>query len=109
MKGRCWAELRRPLRSVPILEMALNLYSDVHARDKAFYSSWLADSYIDAGEVEKATEVLSASMALVRDVASVRPQRRLREVAGRLVEFRELPVVADLLSSDAFQPRDVGR
>jgi hypothetical protein len=31
---------------------ALARYSDAHSRDKALYSSWLADSYIDAGEIE---------------------------------------------------------
>jgi hypothetical protein len=49
MTGRCWSELRRPLRAVPVLETALSRYSDAHSRDKALYSSWLADSYIDAG------------------------------------------------------------
>jgi hypothetical protein len=43
------------------------------------------------------------------DVASVRPRRRLAAVAGRLAKHRELPVVADLLSSDALHPLDVGR
>lgn len=57
----------------------------------------------------KAIEVVSASMALARDVASVRPQRRLCEVAERLTNFRALPVVVDLLSSDVFHPRDIGR
>ncbi|MGW6274675.1 helix-turn-helix domain-containing protein [Streptomyces sp. NPDC055060] len=42
MAGRCWAELRRPLRAVPDLEAALSHYDDSHARDKALYSSWLA-------------------------------------------------------------------
>ncbi|MEU6768105.1 hypothetical protein ABZ916_37085 [Streptomyces sp. NPDC046853] len=33
MAGRCWAELRRPLRAVPALEAALSHYDDSHARD----------------------------------------------------------------------------
>jgi hypothetical protein len=45
-------ELRRPLRVVPVLESALARYSDIRARDKALYSTWLAESYIDAGEIE---------------------------------------------------------
>jgi hypothetical protein len=109
MTGRCWSELRRPLRAVPVLEKALSGYSDVHARDKALYSSWLADSYIDAGEIEQAAHVVTSSLALMGDVASVRPRRRLAAVAGRLAKHRELPVVADLLSSDALHPLDVGR
>jgi hypothetical protein len=35
MTGRCWSELHRPLRAVPVLERALGSYSDAHARDKA--------------------------------------------------------------------------
>jgi hypothetical protein len=55
MTGRCWSEVRRPLRAVPVLERALAGYSDAHSRDKALYSSWLADSYIDAGEIEQSS------------------------------------------------------
>lgn len=39
MSGRCWAELRRPLRAVPALEGALAQYDDSHARDTALYLS----------------------------------------------------------------------
>jgi hypothetical protein len=33
MVGRCWTELRRPLRAVPTLEAVLARYEDTHARD----------------------------------------------------------------------------
>ena len=59
MGGRCWAELKRPLLSVPLLESALDNYDDGHARDKSLYLSWLADSYIDATENERAVEVIN--------------------------------------------------
>jgi transcriptional regulator with XRE-family HTH domain len=109
MTGRCWSELRRPLRAVPVLEKALNQYSDVHARDKALYSSWLANSYIDAGEIEQAAEVIRSSLAVMGDVASVRPRQRLAAVAGRLTPYRDLSPVADLLGSGAFDPLDIRR
>jgi len=109
MTGRCWSELRRPLRAVPVLEQALGRYSDFHARDKALYSSWLADSYIDAGEVEQAAELVRTSLAVMGDVASVRPRQRLAAVASRLAEHRELPAVANLLGSGALHPLDVRR
>ncbi|WP_055526577.1 hypothetical protein [Streptomyces graminilatus] len=51
---RCWRELRHPCRAVPALETALAEYDDVHARDKDLYMSWLADSYMTAGEVAQA-------------------------------------------------------
>jgi tetratricopeptide (TPR) repeat protein len=109
MTGRCWTQLRRPLRAVPVLESALGRYSSVHARDKALYSSWLADSYIDAGEIEQAVAILQASFGLVRNVASVRPRQRLRAVAARLSGHKNLAVVRDLLGSHALDPFDILR
>ena len=109
MTGRCWSELHRPLRAVPVLENALSRYSDAHARDKALYSSWLADSYLDAGEVEQAVNTVRSSLAVMGDVASVRPRQRLAAVARRLAPHRDLPVVADLLGSHALHPLDVRR
>lgn len=107
MTGRCWSELHRPLRAVPVLQNALSRYSDAHARDKALYSSWFADSYIDAGELEQAVGVVRSSLAVMGDVASVRPRQRLTAVARRLAAHRDLPAVADLLSSDALHPLGV--
>jgi hypothetical protein len=34
MTGRCWTELRRPLRAVPVLTQALDRYDDTHARQE---------------------------------------------------------------------------
>ena len=51
------------MRAVPVLESALARYDDSHARDKALYLSWLADAYLDAGEVERAAAVTSHALA----------------------------------------------
>jgi tetratricopeptide (TPR) repeat protein len=109
MTGRCWSHLRRPLRAVPVLESALSRYSDAHSRDKALYMSWLADSYIDAGEIEQAAEVVKTSLEIMGNVASVRPRQRLVAVAGRLGRHKDLSAVRDVLSSDALHPLDVRR
>ncbi|WP_030682917.1 helix-turn-helix domain-containing protein [Streptomyces sp. NRRL B-1347] len=99
MTGRCWAELRRPLRAVPVLEAALARYDDSHARDKALYSSWLAQAYLTAGEAEQSAAVVSRALALSDGVASVRPRKRLAPVLNDLsaARYRTLPAVADLL------------
>lgn len=97
MTGRCWAELRRPLRAVPALETALADYDDVHARDKSLYLSWLADSYVSAGEVEQAASAAERALELSAGVASVRPRERLSPVLRRLGEHRSLPAVAEVL------------
>ncbi|WP_267242707.1 XRE family transcriptional regulator [Streptomyces sp. PR69] len=97
MAGRCWTELRRPLRAVPVLEAALARYDDSHARDKALYLSWLADSYLAAGEVEQAATVARRALDLSSGVASVRPRERLAPVLRRLGEYQALRVVAEVL------------
>lgn len=98
MTGRCWAELRRPLRAVPVLEAALARYDDCHARDKALYSSWLAQAYVTAGEPEQAAAVASRALTLADGVASVRPRQRLAPVLAELsARFEDLPAVAEVV------------
>ncbi|QXE39329.1 helix-turn-helix domain-containing protein [Streptomyces sp. GMY02] len=101
MSGRCWTELRRPLRAVPVLENALARYDDSHARDKALYLSWLADAYLSGGEVEQAASVTSRALDLSHGVASVRPRHRLAPVLKRLGAHRGLPAVDDALAKAA--------
>ncbi|UUN27041.1 helix-turn-helix transcriptional regulator [Streptomyces sp. FIT100] len=97
MTGRCWAELRRPLRAVPVLEAALAGYDDSQARDKALYLSWLADAYLGAGEVEQAARVTGRALDLISGVASVRPRRRLDPLLTRLSQHRGVADVDDAL------------
>ncbi|MFE0100081.1 XRE family transcriptional regulator [Streptomyces sp. NPDC059009] len=97
MSGRCWTELRRPLRAVPVLESALAAYDDTHARDKSLYLSWLADSYLTAGEVEQSAQVAGRALDFCAGVASVRPRERLAPVVQRLAKHRDVPVVAETL------------
>ncbi|MCX4862367.1 helix-turn-helix domain-containing protein [Streptomyces canus] len=97
MAGRCWTELRRPLRAVPVLTAALARYDDIHARDKALYLSWLADALLSAGEVEEAARVTGNALDLAVGVASVRPRKRLAPVINQLGQYRQLPAVRDAL------------
>ncbi|MFH8660994.1 XRE family transcriptional regulator [Streptomyces afghaniensis] len=97
MTGRCWTELRRPLRAVPVLTRALARYDDHHARDKALYLSWLADAYLAAGEVEEAAAVTNRALDLSIGVASVRPRQRLTPVLNQLRQHQGLGVVQDVL------------
>jgi hypothetical protein len=97
MAGRCWTELRRPLRAVPTLETVLAQYDDTHARDKSLYLTWLAHAYLDAGEVEQAALVTARAVELATGVASVRPIARISKVLERLRPCRTTPAVADTL------------
>jgi len=99
--GRCWSELRRPLRAVPILESVLAEYEDSHARDKALYLSWLANAYVDAGEVEAAAITTARALDLADGVASARPAQRAALTLERLTPHRALPAVRELLDRAA--------
>ncbi|MGW0086545.1 XRE family transcriptional regulator [Streptomyces sp. NPDC003393] len=101
MAGRCWTELRRPLRAVPVLTQGLARYDDYHARDKALYLSWLADSYLIAGEVEAAATVTGRALELAAGVASERPRKRLAPVLDQLRQHRQLSPVRDVLERAA--------
>ncbi|WP_406458850.1 XRE family transcriptional regulator [Streptomyces sp. NBC_00876] len=101
MTGRCWTELRRPLRAVPVLTDALSRYSDDHARDKALYLSWLADAYLTAGEVEQAAVTTSRALELSSTVASIRPRQRIAPLLDRLRPHADLPTVRDALAQSA--------
>jgi hypothetical protein len=101
MTGRCWTELRRPLRAVPVLEAALATYDDSHARDKALYLSWLADSYLTAGEVEQTAATTHRALDLANGIASVRPRARLTPLLKRLAHHRGLPAVDAVLANAA--------
>lgn len=98
MAGRCWTELRRPLRAVPVLERVLSGFDDTHARDKALYLTWLATSYLHAHEVEQAAATLAHAVDLAAGVSSVRPAIRIQAVARQLTRYRSTPVVGDLLA-----------
>lgn len=97
MAGRCWTELRRPLRAVPILRDVLAGFDDAHARDKALYLSWLAESYLTAGEVEESAAVAGRVLDLSAGVASVRPRQQIAGVLTGLSGFRSNPTVGMVL------------
>lgn len=94
MAGRCWTELKRPLRAVPVLQTVLTKFDDAYARDKALYSSWLAESYLNAGEIEEAANVAARVLDLSAGVASVRPRRQIAGVLTVLEKHRDIPAVA---------------
>jgi tetratricopeptide (TPR) repeat protein len=97
MEGRCWTELRRPLRAVPILEGVLSGFDDAHARDKALYSCSLAESYMMAGEIEAAAMIADRVLDLSVGVASVRPRQRVEPILLQLEASADVPLVASVL------------
>ncbi|MFE6757018.1 hypothetical protein ACFVDQ_25985 [Streptomyces sp. NPDC057684] len=101
MKGRCWTELRRPLRAVPVLEAVLARFDDAHARDKSLYLSWLAESSLAAGGMEQAAVVTGQVLDLSAKVASVRPRERIERTLRELTVHRGVPEVDSVLDRAA--------
>lgn len=98
MAGRCWAQLRRPLRAVPLLRDTIGRYHWSRTRERSLYMTWLADTYTDAGEHEQAAEVADRALGLSVGVGSARVQGRLRAVCRRLLDAApKLPAARDLV------------
>jgi tetratricopeptide (TPR) repeat protein len=96
ISGRCWSELREPGRAIPLLESVLAQLPAAQTRNLAVYSTHLAGAYLDGDQVEQAAGVLVRALDLAADVASVRPTRRVAEVAARLTPYRANAAVAVL-------------
>ncbi|MET9263762.1 hypothetical protein [Amycolatopsis sp. NPDC004079] len=97
MAGRCWTELARPLRAVPVLERVLAGFDDTCARDKSLYLTWLAVSYVQAHEAEQAAATLRRAHELAGGVTSSRPAARIAAAARKLERYRGVPEVAEAL------------
>jgi transcriptional regulator with XRE-family HTH domain len=102
MAGRCWTQLHRPLRAVPILENATRGYGEDTARESALYLTWLAEAYLQANEVEQAAEVAMRALELARHARSERTVARLVELRALFAPYRGVPV-ADTLE-EAWNP-----
>lgn len=98
MAGRCYTELRRPLRAVPLLDAATADYSVENARELALYLSWLAVAYADARELDAACEAAERMIRISGGVASARTRARIDQVAARLAEFDGEQRVRELLT-----------
>lgn len=97
IEGRCWVELARPSRAVPILEAALADYDEAHARNKALFLTWLAAAYLDAREIEAAAATLTRATATATTIASPRLARRIEAVSRGLKPYKTVPQVSELI------------
>lgn len=84
MAGRCYAEQRRPLKAEPLLASVLLRYDPTHARERALYLTWLADTYLWAGEADQAAVTATEALDLTEQVHSWRTRNRIAAVARHL-------------------------
>lgn len=74
---------------------------------RALYLSWLAEAYLDVGEVERAVQVTSKALDLAAGVASARPTQRVGGVLDRLAQYPSESGVPDLLARRPVNPLQV--
>jgi hypothetical protein len=88
MAGRCFTELRRPLRAEPLLRSVIARYDGTHVREVALYLTWLADTYAHAGEIDQAAATAAHALDLSVQVNSARGRERVAAVREHLAEWR---------------------
>ncbi|MFI0370445.1 hypothetical protein ACH35V_21480 [Actinomadura sp. 1N219] len=101
MDARVYTELRKPLRTVPLLQEVLSRYDSTHTRELALYLSWLAVVLVDANEPEEAARAARQMLDLSADFASDRTAQRARIVLTKLEPFRDIPEVREVLDTPA--------
>jgi len=94
MAGRCFAELRRPLKAEPLLSSVLDRYDASFARERSLYLTWLADAYVWAGEIDQAAATATEALELADTVNSARARDRIGAVAKHLHGVRSGAVQA---------------
>lgn len=67
----------------------------------SLYLSWLAEDYVQLGEVDQAAETATRMVTLAARTNSARTDVRLRYIADQLASHRETASVADFF--DAYQ------
>lgn len=101
MAGRVWAETRRPLRAVPILERAIAGYGEETGRETALYQSWMAESLEQANEADRAAAAATKALRLSRQAGSVRADDRIGLLRRKLRRHRGNDLVDAFLEESA--------
>jgi tetratricopeptide (TPR) repeat protein len=96
MAGRCWTELGEPDRAQPLLTRALDGYGEQYTRELALYTSWLAETYAQQGEVEAAAELAGRVLELSARTASARSDDRVQYLRHLLEPHHDSPSVREL-------------
>jgi transcriptional regulator with XRE-family HTH domain len=95
MAGRCYTELEQPRRAEPLLRGALGHYDERRARETVLYRSWLAQGYVQAGELEEAARQSSRALLVAAGVNSARGNGRVRFLRQQLLPYRAVPAVRE--------------
>jgi tetratricopeptide (TPR) repeat protein len=97
MAGRCYTELKQPGRAEPLLRRAIQCYDQTLVRENSLYLSWLAESYVQLGEIDEAAAVSRRALELGSHAGSARADNRVRHLARLLSRYKKAPSVAPFL------------
>jgi hypothetical protein len=95
MAGRCYTELRKPNRAERLLTNALSRYNGSLVRENSLYLSWLAEDYVQLGDIEHAADIAVRMAALAARTNSARTDTRLRYIARLLAPHKGASSVTD--------------
>lgn len=101
MAGRCYTELRKPDRAERLLTNAMSRYNESLVRENSLYLSWLAEDYVQLGDIDHAADIAVRMAALAARTNSARTDTRLRYIAKQLAPYKRTPSVTDFF--DAYQ------
>lgn len=95
MAGRCYTELGKPAHAESLLTSAMARYDPALVRENSLYLSWLAEDYVQLGEIEHAAGIALQIAALAARTNSARTDTRLRHLAKQLGPYRGVASVAE--------------
>jgi hypothetical protein len=95
MAGRCYVELGKPERAVPLLTGALAHYDERMTRELALYTSWLAEAQIGMGDVEAAVAGAARTLELTGQISSARSDDRVNLLRRKLRPHRDVAAVRE--------------
>lgn len=90
----CYLLLRRHQATDHWLTQSLALQPKERSRDRATYLIWRADTVYNLGDIEHACELVGQAVPDIAAARSVRNQRRLIDIHGRLTKHRNPAVQA---------------
>jgi tetratricopeptide (TPR) repeat protein len=95
MAGRCYTELNRPRWAEPLLRNVLDRYDEDRVRENLLYTSWLAESYVQTGDIEQAAAEATRALILSTRVNSSRSRQRVQFLRRRLARTPHARSVQD--------------
>lgn len=95
MAGRCYVELGKAERAVPLLSGVLKHYDERRTRELALYTSWLAEAHVQLGAVDEAVAAATRTLELTSQITSARSDDRVNLLRRKLQPYKDVPAVID--------------